>query len=241
MEHVTRTSGFLAVRGVILLMACASPHPTAGTSTRPPVRDPGPVRPPVLEPERHDEPPVEPPSAPAAPPVPLTNADVCSNTALPPAFETDGDGARPALPKRSFDDCAPVDLDGKPPCEVACTVVAPAPDFRSGEDGRTPNFHMLGHAVYFAATSPARQLGRITTYDGPLDALNPRHAATSTTVAFIDHQTSPPTLELRSGSCLYQCNGPVQLAPGKSEAECRAACPPLKRYRYDGKQLQLAR
>lgn len=171
----------------------------------------------------------------------------CADDPLDPAFESDGSGARAALPRQRFDTCAPIDLDGKPPCEVRCSQVAPARDYRSGETGGQPNFHMLEHTVYFPAERrPARELGRIVTYDGPLDAANASSAASKTTVAFVDPLTSPPTLELRSGSCLFECNGHGPLAPqlqpdAKSDEACRAACPPTARYRYDGKRLQLVR
>jgi len=70
-------------------------------------------------------------------------------------------------------------------------------------------------------------------YDGPLDAVGPRDAANHRTSVFVDRTTSPPTLELRSGSCLFECH-----AKGTSESDCRTACPPGARYRYDGKRLQ---
>jgi hypothetical protein len=174
----------------------------------------------------------------------VADVDACSQQALPPRFEADGSGARPALPGRTFESCSPIDLDGKPPCEIVCSLVAPAPDFHSGDDGHPPNFHMLQDTVYFAATrSPAAEIGRIVTYDGPLDAANAAHAAAHTTDTFVDHATSPPTLELRSASCLFQCNGRGPLSPlarpgAKSEKDCRAACPPTARYRYDGKRLR---
>ncbi len=271
-EHLTRSCGFLvdsasSVRArlvscdlararfryaiLVVTAACASPHRSAEVS-------PAHAALGADGESHHDEPDVatrldsaagdvaDPPAG-AGSGASVTAANACTNAALPPAFEADGSGARAALPASSFDDCIPLDLDGKPPCEVACRDVAPAPDFRSGDDGRSPNFHVLGHTVYFAATTPARQVGRIRTYDGPLDAANPEHAAARTTVVFIDHLTSPPTVELRSGSCLFQCNGQAPLAPrrgtlvGESESDCRAACPPIKRYRYDGKRLQVMR
>jgi hypothetical protein len=224
MGHLMRSASLRSA--LVLVMACASPHPSL-----------------VSAPARDDEPtPAAPRAGSGRSPIAITNA--CTNAALPPAFEDAGSGVRAAIPASSFDTCAPIDLDGTPPCEVACTIVAPAPDYRSGEDGRSPNFHVLGHTVYFAPTSPAKELGRIVTYDGPLDAANPRHAADRTTVAFVDHQTSPPTLELRAGSCLFPCNRPGTLVgdpPGKRESDCRAACPPVKRYRYDGKRLRPVR
>jgi hypothetical protein len=229
---------------ILVASACASPHPSAeGVSPTRAVLDPADSQTPVAT--RIDPPVDAGTDAGTDAPVAITDADACTNAPLPPAFVADGAGARPALPTLSFDECSPIDLDDKPPCEVACSVVAPAPDFRS-DDG-SANFHMLEHTVYFTGTSPAKQIGRIVTYDGPLDAANAQHAAESSTVAFVDHRTSPPILELRSGSCLFECNGHGTLTPtrrtptGKSDADCRAACPPLKRYRYDGKRLQPVR
>ncbi len=106
---------------------------------------------------------------------------------------------------------------------------------------------MLEHTTYFSAKrGSAKQIGRIVTYDGPLDAANARHAAMHSTKTFVDQTTSPPTLELRSGSCLFECDGVGALSPlrnpdAKRESDCRAACPPLARYRYDGIRLRPVR
>lgn len=165
------------------------------------------------------------------------DVDQCAGVPVPPAFQVDRNGSRPALPKLPVEDCAGVDLDGKAPCEVACTVVAPAPDYSTDE--RSPNFHMLGHTIYFTA-KPAKEIGRVVTYDGPLDAISPKHLASRSKHTFVDHSTSPPTLELRAGTCMYDCAGgmPVRISgTGKSDAECRAICTPVERYRYDGKRL----
>jgi hypothetical protein len=81
-------------------------------------------------------------------------------------------------------------------------------------------FHTVEHRIYFSlARRPAKEIGRLLVYDGPLDSIGPRDAASHTTAVFIDHTSSPPMLELRDGSCLF-------------------GCAPRERYRYDGKLLQ---
>jgi hypothetical protein len=136
------------------------------------------------------------------------------------------------------DDCTAIDLDGKEPCEVACSRVAQGPE---------PLFRTREHVIYFRTKPrPTTEIGRILVYDGALDAPNPRAAAASTTSVFVDRTTSPPTLELRAGSCIFECNGSSPLAArrsglAKSDAQCRAACPPSRRYRYDGRRLRALR
>jgi hypothetical protein len=144
----------------------------------------------------------------------VADIDTCSNETVAPTTVSG-----------TFEQCNAIDLDGQPPCEVACSRVSTGP---------VPASRTLEHVIYFTATRrPGKEIGRIVVYDGPLDAVDPRDAATHRTSVFVDRTTSPPTLELRSGSCLFECH-----AKGTSESACRTTCPPGARYRYDGKRLQ---
>jgi hypothetical protein len=142
-----------------------------------------------------------------------------------------------ALP-RAFDQCSAqlVDLDGKPPCEIACELV---------DQGPEPLFRTRVHTVYFTATRrPAKEIGRVLTYDGPLDATSSRSAADHSRSVFINRTTSPPTIEVRAASCLFDCGsntGRPSPTVAPYDPECRAACPPLARYRYQRGRLQRVR
>jgi hypothetical protein len=149
------------------------------------------------------------------------DADACSNETI--------DATSIAS---SFDDCWAIDLDGKPPCEAAC---------RSLSTGPEPLFRTREQQIYFTTASrPVREIGRIQVYDGPLDATSARSAADHSVSVFVDHATSPPTLELRPGACLFECKHDSSSAH-PSGAECRARCAPTARYRYFAKQLRKVR
>jgi hypothetical protein len=162
----------------------------------------------------------------------VTAVDACGP--LDPAFDADENGVRAILSRQPSDsDCAPVDLDGKAPCEVACTLRT---------TGDEPLFRTREHTIYFTTTGRTpKQLGRFVTYDGALDATNARTAAQATTYIFLDPTTAPPTLELRAGSCLFECEGfPRKVDPDR-EAASRATCRPKARYRRVKDRLQLVR
>ena len=137
----------------------------------------------------------------------------------------------------NVEDCVAIDLDLRPPCEVMCTKLE--------TPGAPDDLRTFMRAIYFDARGrEPREVGRLVIYDGPLDAIGRRMLADSSTDVSVDRSTSPPTLELRSGSCLFDCNGSPNWAvdPAKpSDAACRASCKPTARYRYDGAQLQLVR
>jgi hypothetical protein len=131
----------------------------------------------------------------------------------------------------SFVDCSAIDLDGKPPCELACSRLDTGPE---------PLFRTREHMIYYAGARRPKEIGRIQVYDGPLDATSARTAARYTVSVFVDRTTEPPTLELRPGACLFECKHDSSSAH-PSDADCRARCAPTARYRYRARQLRKVR
>lgn len=138
--------------------------------------------------------------------------------------------ANPPAPQPSHS-CGLEELTGGPPCEWVCRVDGLVP-----RGAKTKKSYRV---IYDARGTKVREVLRIEDYDGPAPIVDPSDMLMRSMHVFTDESTSPPTLELRKGSCVYpRLVRPLPPASGESEAArevaARAACPPVARYRFVG-------